>query len=60
MTFGFRWLSRAWAVLGRGIGTDGAVVPGDLSVGGEGHETFADGAMVSLLPRSLSHPDSSG
>jgi hypothetical protein len=30
-------------------------VPRDLPLGGEGYETFTDGALASLLPRALSH-----
>ena len=59
MTSGYRSLSTAWAILRRGVGPDGAVVPRDLPVGGECHEAFTDGAMASLVPRALSHRASS-
>ena len=59
ITCGFRRLSAAGAILRRGVGPDGAVVPRDLPVGGEGHKTFADGAMTSLLLRARSHSASS-
>ena len=60
MTCGYRSPSTAWAILRRGVGPDGAVVPRDLPVGGESHETFTDGAMASVVPRGLSHRASSG
>ena len=51
-TRGLRLLSTPWTLLGRGVGTNGAVVPRDSSVGGQGHQAFTDGTQT---PLALNH-----
>lgn len=55
ITRGFRTLPTPGALLGRGVGTNGAVVPRNSSVGGEGYGAFTDGAPAPLVLRALSH-----
>ncbi|GAA3958254.1 hypothetical protein Aau02nite_07730 [Amorphoplanes auranticolor] len=57
---GFRSLSTPWALLGRGVGSNGAVVPLNSSVGGQGHEAFTGTAHAPLVLRALSHVASWG
>jgi hypothetical protein len=44
--------SAPWALRGRGVGPDRAVVPRNSPVGGEGHEAFTDRASAPLSTRS--------
>ena len=55
MTRGFNRLPAPRTLFGRGVGTDGAVVPGDSSLGGECHEPLTDRAQTAPVPRALSH-----